>query len=447
MPRRRRWTPVRGTGSRVYDPAERLLIGAFDLPGRLLAGALRGAGRRPPAPPVDPAAVKEVLVLRLDRIGDVIMSLPALGDLRAALPHARIRLAVGRWSAEAARTAPVDEVLVWSAPWAGRAAEGVDRMGDLWRRARALAKPRLDLAIDLQGDGRAALLLRLTGARQRVGYANAGGGWLLTHVVPLDESVSWVEQNRRAVAAAVGPGPPGPPLARSESALAVELGGLSGPPKPPTAGAPVDLLTAEERGFARRLVADLGRASHRPLIAVHPSGGRVVKQWEPGRWAEVARRLQREFQATIFLTGSEADRPLTQEVARRLPFRPVDLTGRLTLRETMALVAEMDLFLSPDTGTMHAACAVGTPSVTVFGPSDPARYFSGGAGDAGSRHVVVRAELWCSPCNLIRKPPAECDGGGPPECLRLVAVEDVHRAAARVLREVGGYAAREPSPA
>ena len=423
MPRRRRWTPVRGTGSRVYDPAERLLIGAFDLPGRLLARVLRGVGLRPPPPPVDPAAVKEVLVLRLDRIGDVIMSLPALGDLRAALPNARIRLAVGRWSAEAARTAPVDEVLVWSAPWAGRAAEGADRLGDLWRRARALAEPRLDLAIDLQGDVRAALLLRLTGARHRVGYANAGGGWLLTQVVPLDETVSWVEQNRRAVAAAVGP------------------------PEPPTAGAPVVLLTAEERGFARRLVADLGRASPRPLIAVHPSGGRVVKQWEPGRWAEVARRLQREFQATIFLTGSEADRPLTQEVARRLPFRPVDLTGRLTLRETMALVAEMDLFLSPDTGTMHAACAVGTPSVTVFGPSDPARYFSGGAGDAGSRHVVVRAELWCSPCNLIRKPPAECDAGSPPECLRLVAVEDVHRAAARVLREVGGYAAREPSPA
>ena len=420
MPRRRRWTPVRGTGSRVYDPAERLLIGAFDLPGRLLAGALRGAGLRPPPPPLDPAAVKEVLVLRLDRIGDVIMSLPALGDLRAALPQARIRLAVGRWSAEAARTAPVDEVLVWSAPWAGRAAEGADRMRDLWRHARALAKQPIDVAIDLQGDVRAALLLALTGARHRVGYANAGGGWLLTDVVPLDESVSWVEQNRRAVAAVVGPR---------------------------GAGTPVDLLTAEERGFARRLVADLGRGARRPLVAVHPSGGRLVKQWAPGRWAEVARRLEREFQATVFLTGSEADRPLAQEVARLLPFRPVDLTGRLTLRETMAVVSEMDLFLSPDTGTMHAACAVGTPSVTVFGPSDPARYFSGGTGEAGRRHVVVRAELWCSPCNLIRKPPAECDDGAPPECLRLVAVEDVHREAARLLREVGGYGAREPSSA
>jgi len=413
MPRRRRWTPVKGTANRIYDPGERLLLGALDLPGRLAAGVARQMGLRPEPPRLDPAAVREVLVLRLDRIGDVIMSVPALSDLRAALPRARIRLAVGRWSAEAVRTAPVDEVLVWSAPWVGRASEGADTFAALARRARSLRDQRLDLAIDLQGDVRASLLMRLTGARRRVGYANTGGAWLLTDVVPLDETVSWVEQNRRAVGLAIGD----------------------------AAGPPVDLLTAEERGFGRRLAA--GLASRRPLVAVHPGGGRAVKQWDLGRWAEVAERLQREFQATILLTGSEADRPLAAEVSRRLPFRPVDLTGRLTLRETMALLAELDLFLSPDTGTMHAACAIGTPSVSVFGPSDPARYFSGGSGRSGERHVVARADLWCAPCNLIRKPPAECDGGAPPECLRRVEVDDVHREAARLLREVGGYTARE----
>jgi len=122
-------------------------------------------------------------------------------------------------------------------------------------------------------------------------------------------------------------------------------------------------------------------------------------------------------------------------VGRSLRTRPVDLTGRLDVRETMALVAGLDLFLSPDTSTMHMACAVGTPSVTVFGPSDPARYFSG----RGPRHVVVRADLWCAPCNLIRKPPEECAGPGPPECLRLVGAHEVYAHAERLLREVGGY--------
>ncbi|MBI3932536.1 MAG: glycosyltransferase family 9 protein [Acidobacteria bacterium] len=413
MPRRRRWTPVRGTGNRIYDPLERLLVGALDLPGRAAAGALRLLGPARGAGALDRDAVREVLVLRLDRIGDVLMSLPALADLRAALPRARIRLAVGRWSEAVARSAPVDELLVWSAPWVGRAAEGAEGFRALAEKARGLRGVGLDLALDLQGDVRASILAWLSGARARVGYANTGGGYLLTHVVPLDETVSWVEQNRRAVAAAVGP--------------------VGGAPR-------LDPLGAADRDFARRLLENLHLDERRPLVAIHPSGGRLVKQWEVARWLEVGARLEREFGATILVTGSEADRPLAEALRRGLHRRTVDLAGRLSVRETLALVERLDLFLSPDTGPMHMACAVGTPSVAVFGPSDPARYFSGGDGRSGSRHVVVRAELWCAPCNLIRRPPAECAGPEPPECLRLVTVEEVHREAVRLLREAGGYA-------
>jgi ADP-heptose:LPS heptosyltransferase len=412
MPRRQRWTPVRGTQSRIYDPAERWLLGAADLGGRLVARGLRAARRAGGEAP-SPGDVREVLVLRLDRMGDVLMSLPALDALRAALPRARIRLAVGRWSEEIARLAPVDEVLVWSAPWAARRGERADPLRVLWRRARALRADGLDLALDLQGDLRSALLMAATGARRRVGYANTGGAYLLTDVVPLDETVSWVEQNRAAVWMAVG--------------------GASLPP-------PAERLRGFERDHAVRLLESLGlAAARRPLVGVHPSGGRAVKQWDPARWGEVAARLEKEFGATIVITGSEADRPLAETVTRALRGQPAVLAGRLGVRETMAVIAALDLFLSPDTGTMHMACAVGTPSVTVFGPSDPARYFSG----QGPRHVVVRADLWCSPCNLIRKPPAECAGPERPECLRLVGVDEVHARAARLLVEVGGFARRD----
>lgn len=412
MPRRRRWKPVRGTGNRVYDPRERALLWSLDLPGRALAALWRLAAPRAPEP-ASPPAPAEVLVLRLDRIGDVLMSLPALADLRDALPRARIRLAVGRWSEGIARAAPVDEVLLWSAPWVGRPSEGTDGLPTLCRKAWKLRRERLDLALDLQGDIRASLLMALTGARERVGYANTGGGYLLSRVVPLDETVSWVEQNRRAVAAALGR-----PLGTSR----------------------VDPLDEGARDFARGLFAELGLEGRRPLVGIHPGGGRVVKQWDVRRWAEVAERLQREFGATVVITGSLADRPLVEELARGLASKPVDLAGRLGVGQTMAVIAGLDLFLSPDTGTMHMACAVGTPSVSVFGPSDPVRYFSGGTAGPTARHVIVRHDLWCSPCNLIRRPPAECAGPDPPECLRLVSAEAVHEAAARLLREVGGFA-------
>jgi heptosyltransferase-2/heptosyltransferase-3 len=383
---------------------------AADLCGRLLLGGpawLRRRRRRP----LDRAAIRSVLVLRLDRIGDLLMSLPALRDLRAALPAARIRLAVPAWSADVARSAPVDEVLVWSPPWSGRASEGRDSWAALLRKARGLRGQGLDLALDLQGDVRASLLLWLSGARERVGYANTGGDYLLTRVVPLEERISWVEQNRRAVAMALG----------GEVAAAARENPIG----------------AGERAQAERLLAE--RGAGRPLVGLHPGGGRSIKQWDLARWAEVAARLQREFGATVVLTGSAADAPLAARVAQGLAAPPLDLTGRLGVRETMAVIAALDLFLSPDTGPMHMAAAVGTPSVSVFGPSDPARYFSGGTGASGSRHVVVRADLWCSPCNLIRRPPPECSTAEGPECLRLVAVDEVHREAARLLREAGGY--------
>jgi ADP-heptose:LPS heptosyltransferase len=151
----------------------------------------------------------------------------------------------------------------------------------------------------------------------------------------------------------------------------------------------------------------------------------------------VAARLQREFGAALVLTGSAGDRPLAQEVMRGLPGPAVDLTGRLALAEMLSLLGTLDLFLSSDTGPMHMACVAGTPSVSVFGPSDPRRYFSGGSGAPGGRHVVVRAELWCAPCNLIRRPPAECLGADGPECLRLVTVDAVHAEAARLLSAAG----------
>jgi ADP-heptose:LPS heptosyltransferase len=263
--------------------------------------------------------------------------------------------------------------------------------------------------------------MALTGARERVGYANTGGARLLTRVVPLDETVSWVEQNRRAVAAAAGPAAMG-------------------------AGAHVDLLTAADRQRAREILAGAGLDGPGPRIGLHASGGRPVKQWAPGRWREVARLLQREFGATLLLTGTAADRPLAEEVARGLGGAVHDFTGRLSLIDSLAVIGSLDLFLSADTGPMHMAAAVDAPSVSVFGPSDPQRYFSGGTGAPDTRHVVVRPDLWCAPCNLIRRPPHECLGADGPECLRLVTVEAVHRAAARLLLS-GGFPRREAGAA
>jgi ADP-heptose:LPS heptosyltransferase len=107
--------------------------------------------------------------------------------------------------------------------------------------------------------------------------------------------------------------------------------------------------------------------------------------------------------------------------------RWLDLAGDLDLATLAAVLDELDLFITADTGPMHLAATVGTPLVALFGPSDPNRW-----GPLSSRAAIVRHELPCSPCNRIRQPPQRCVGGVP-QCLAAIEVDDVYRAAVSLL--------------
>jgi ADP-heptose:LPS heptosyltransferase len=189
---------------------------------------------------------------------------------------------------------------------------------------------------------------------------------------------------------------------------------------------PTLVVPAEAHENASRLLA----TAEPPLIGVHVSGGRAIKQWPPERFAEVARRLIDATGATIVLTGGTADRGLVEAVKASLPSsRVVDIAGHVDLLTLAGVVERLDLLVTGDTGPMHLAVAVGTPLVAVFGPSDPARY-----GPRGAYDRVVRVDLPCSPCNRIRLPPARCIGHTP-DCLAQIGPDRVFAAAREVLHE------------
>ncbi|MBK5257856.1 MAG: glycosyltransferase family 9 protein [Vicinamibacteria bacterium] len=354
---------------------------------------------------------KEILVLRLDRIGDVLMSLPAMVALREALPEARIRLAVGEWSREIAQDAPVDEVLVWSAPWVGRPDEGAVSFVALFKAARSRRSRPPDLAIDLQGDVRAIWLMAATGASERVGYANTGSAALLSAVVELDENISLVEQNYRAMETALGRGLIRRPFAWLDSER-----------------------RSKGREFLTRSLSAAGLRTQGPIVGLHPGAGRRIKEWPLDRYVELGRRLSREKGATLVLTGSAAERPKTAAIKTALPEPTLDLGGQLNLAALAETMSACDAFVSGDTAAMHFACALGLPSVAIFGPSDPGRYFSGGEQGFGlGQHMALSSDLWCRPCNLIRRPPRECDSASAPECLLGVTTDSVFKAIVNVL--------------
>ena len=376
----------------IYDRRERALVGAAD---RLLSVAAVVARRlRARRQPLSPA---RILLVRLERIGDLLMTLPAIADVRALAPEAHIDLVVGSWNRELAeRIGVVNRVLVLDAAWLAREGGGLG-LPALLKSARQWRSEAYDLAINFEPDVRSNLLLAASGAAWTAGYASGGGGPLLDAAFDYDTTAHTTGNARRLVRNVFG-----------RTAVA---------PSFPLLSVPI-----------RASVRDVRSAPRGPLVGVHVSSGRAIKQWPPARFAEVARRLVDRTHATIVLTGSGADRPLVDDVKRMLPEgHVIDVAGDVTLPSLSAILQELDLFITGDTGPMHLATTVGTPIVAVFGPSDPARYAPSGPHDR-----VVRVDLPCAPCNRIRLPPARCIGHTP-DCLALVTTDAVFEAAVAVM--------------
>jgi lipopolysaccharide heptosyltransferase II len=377
----------------IYEPRERTLVGLADLAVSPL-GWLRRTRSRSSAP------IRRVLLLRLERIGDLLMVLEAIRAARAAWPTAEIDLAVGSWNAPLARLIPeLSHVEVVDAPWLAR-----DGSGASWRalvsRARSWRTRAYDLVLNFEPDIRSNLLAWLSGAPRRLGYWTGGGGALLTDAGVYEPTSHVAVNARRLVARAAG---------QPESDRPVGAGPWPQLALPATAFAQADALIGSSR---------------RPLIGLHASGGRASKQWHVDRFAEVARRLSRSRDATIVLTGSAADRALVDQVRRGLAgVRVVDASGALDVLALGALLARVDLLITSDTGPMHLGAAMGTPILALFGPSDPRRY-----GPLAADQRVLRIDLWCSPCGRVRLPPARCRGHVP-ECLDGLTVDAVVAAA------------------
>jgi heptosyltransferase II len=160
---------------------------------------------------------------------------------------------------------------------------------------------------------------------------------------------------------------------------------------------------------------------------LHPGALNMeAKRWLPERWAAVADSLQSHGGRRVVLVGSPAEAGLAAEVECRMATPVVNLAGGTTLEELVALLGRARLFMGGDSGPLHLASALGVPSVSVYGPTDPT--FTGPLHPAAR---VVRAPCDCSPCYR----PTGGTGclRGDVACMARVSVEDVLRAAEELL--------------
>ena len=359
------------------------------------------------------------------------MILDAIGAVRARAPEAEISLAVGSWNAELARLVPaVDRVDTIDAPWLSQ--EGTrSSVQEAVRRIARWQRNDLDLAINFEPDIRSNALLAASGARRRVGYATGGGGGLLTTALRYDQAAHTAANALRLVEQALpGSGFPADEASGTVLRTPEEAGEWPGNPRP--------ALRIPEEALARadRLLAAHDRRG--PLVGVNPGAGRAIKEWPVERFAAAATDLAERDRATIVLLGSAAERATAGAVRDAMPehVRRIDLAGDVPLVDLAAVLARLSVLVTPDTGPMHLAAAMGTAVVGVFGPSDPARY-----APLTPRSAVVHADLWCRPCNRMRRPPQRC-ASGTPDCLTRVGVDAVVAAARRLIRERAPLRAR-----
>jgi len=357
---------------------------------RSAAGGWDGAGR--------------VLCVRLDAMGDVLMTTPALRALGTSRPRRLTLLASQAGGQIAAFVPDVRDVIVYEAPWMKAAGPRSDAAPDEAMIAR-LRAARFDAAVIFttysQSPLPAALLCFMAGIPLRLAHCHENPYQLLTDWVRDREPTHMVRHEVRRqldLVAAVG-------AVTSDETLSLTV-------------------PAAARGRVRRLL-DALQVAERRWIVLHPGGTAPSRRYPPESFAEVARRLTAESGDTIVFTGNADEQGIVLEIQRRMGIPSLSLAGRLDLEEMIALVAEAPLLVSNNTGPVHIAAAVGTPVVDLYALTNPQHT------PWGVPHRVLFQDVPCKYCYKSVCPERHH------ACLRGVAPEDVV-AAALALRESDG---------
>lgn len=343
------------------------------------------------------------------------MVLDAIALVRTMAPDAAIDLVVGSWNRSLAGLISGVHVETLDVPWIARKGHGL-RWGALIARAKAWRSKEYDLAINFEPDIRSNLLLALSGATRRIGFLSGGGGSMLTEAMAPDPQAHIAENAKALVARAFAPAPVSVAQDFSPAVASAK------------AGSAARLNIPED---ARRRAAELvgTPTSGVPLVGIQPATGRRIKEWDPSRFAEVGAEIARTRGASVVLIGSAGDKPVLDAVRAAWPSDVplTELPADVDLIVLAAVLERLTLFITGDTGPMHLAAAVGTPVLAIFGPSLPTRY-----APLSARSRIVRIDIHCSPCNLLRQPPARCVGHVP-DCLAGIPSADVLRAANEML--------------
>ncbi len=333
---------------------------------------------------------KRILVIRYRFIGDTILTVPFLRNLRRAYPDAQIDVLVGPQSGEVLNGCPyTNNLIVFDTTRFHKYDSGAGDKKSFWHYVFALRKSQYDLAFVLKRSWSSALLALLIGTRYRVGYATEGRQILLTHSVPFKTDMHEVDSTLTVLESASIP--------IHDRYLEAFIN------------------ADEQRQIAAYIPAET-RNQNRVLI--HAAAAHPDKLYPLESWAKVVRELHEKHGFIPFFTGASQDFQLYEELQQMSGIKGINLAGKLSLRLSMALYSNLHLAVCTDSGPAHLAAAAGIPTVSLFGPTDPIRWQpyqalakaqqeeieQSGYRDASRKQIITNLAVYdqslpCRPCN------------------------------------------------
>ncbi len=315
--------------------------------------------------------INRIIVRGTNWVGDAMMTLPALRELRRLFPDAHITLATRSWAKGLFMGAEfVDELHIQD----GRGFRSFFQQVRHWR------KGQFDLAVLLTNSFASALVAALARIPIRIGYAADGRARLLTHPIDLPEWRSTKHEifyYLRIIAGIEWI------FTGQQTFLDVQ----------PDASLEVSEARKDE---AQYLLRRQGVTQDRPVIALCPGSiNSRAKRWPAESYAVLADRCVDTLKAQILLVGSKEELEVSRQVADRMHNKPIVLTGQTDIAEIVAVLSVADLLVTNDTGPAHIAAALGRPALVIFGPTNPltTRPFSPFA-------EIIRHPPDCAPCML-----------------------------------------------
>lgn len=338
---------------------------------------------------------KKILVMRLDRIGDVLLSTPVIKALRGAYPESEISFMASPYAIDIVKGNPyLNEVIVYDKMGAEKGGLGN------FKFVASLRKKKYDLAIILHPTNRSHLVAFFSGIPERIGY-NKKMGMLLTKKIPHTKQYGLKHEMDYALGILAYIGVKSP-----ERALYMPI-------------------TEKSEAKVKKIYAEHGLGDRDTIVVINPTSSCPSKMWPVPKFVEVAHVLAKKHNAKLVIISDAKDKETADNLSRSVNAKHLNLAGMTTVSDLASVLRRAKVFISNDSGPVHIASAVGTPVIAIFGRNDrglsPERW-----GPLGKRDIILHKDAGCEVCLAHN-----CRIGF--RCLNSVTVEEVVDEANKIL--------------